>query len=192
MEEEEAPESCSLNLNKIKHDKNHVYFYSEVDRNSTYQLIQCLRESENYCVKLCHDTKIESIPIYLHISSHGGCVDSAFNVVDHIRSSKYPVYTIIEGYTASSGTIISVVGKKRFIRPNASMLIHQISSGFWGKMLELEDQIANLKYVMMKLKRIYRKNTKIPKKQLAVLLKHDLMLNSKKCIELGLVDEVWN
>lgn len=192
MEEEEAPESCSLNLNKIKHDKNHVYFYSEVDRTTTYQLIQCLREAENYCVKLCHDTKIDMIPIYLHISSHGGCVDSAFNVVDHIRSSKYPVYTIIEGYTASSGTIISVVGKKRFIRPNASMLIHQISSGFWGKMLELEDQIANLKYVMMKLKRIYRKNTNIPKKQLALLLKHDLMLNSKKCIELGLVDEVWN
>jgi ATP-dependent protease ClpP protease subunit len=190
MEEEEAPESCSLN--KIKHDKNHVYFYSEVDRNTTYQLIQCLREAENYCVKLCHETKIETIPIYLHISSYGGCVDSAFNVVDHIRSSKYPVYTIIEGYTASSGTIISVVGKKRFIRPNANMLIHQISSGFWGKMLELEDQIANLKYVMMKLRRIYRKNTKIPKKQLAVLLKHDLMLNSKKCIELGLVDELWN
>jgi len=84
-----------------------------------------------------------------------------------------------------------VVGKKRFMRPNASMLIHQISSGFWGKMIELEDQIANLKQVTHKIKRIYKKNTKIPKKQLITLLKHDLMLNAAKCIELGLVDEMW-
>jgi len=180
----------TTNIN-IKFDKNHVYFYSEVDRDSTYELINCLRESEKYCLRLCHDTSIESIPIYLHISSYGGCVDSALNVIDHIRASKYPVYTIIEGYTASSGTLISVVGKKRFMRPNASMLIHQISSGFWGKMIELEDQIANLKQVTLKIKRIYKKNTKIPKKQLITLLKHDLMLNAAKCIELGLVDEMW-
>jgi ATP-dependent protease ClpP protease subunit len=187
MEDEPTPTSM-----KIRSDKNHVYFYSEVDRDSTYDLINCLRDSENYCLKLCHETKIDTIPIYLHISSYGGCVDSALNVVDHIVSSKFPVYTIIEGYTASSGTIISVVGKKRFIRPNASMLIHQISSGFWGKMMEIEDQIANLKQATLKIKRIYKKNTNIPKKQLISLLKHDLMLTANKCIELGLADELWN
>ena len=176
----------------IRSEKNNVYFYSEVDRSSGFQLMNCLREAEKYCLKLCYETNIESIPIYLHISSYGGCVDTALNIIDHICSCKYPVYTIIEGYTASSGTLISVVGKKRFIRPNASMLIHQISSGFWGKMIEIEDQIENLKQATLKIKRIYRKNTKIPKKQLVKLLKHDLMLTSSKCIELGLVDEIWN
>ena len=180
----------TTNIN-IKWDKNHVYFYSEVDRDSTYELIECLRLAEKYCVELCYETKIESLPIYLHISSHGGCVDSAFNVVDHIQSSRFPVYTVIEGYTASSGTIISVVGKKRFIRPHASMLIHQISSEYWGKMMELEDQIINSKKVMLKMKRLYKKTTKIRKRQLVALLKHDLMLDSSKCIELGLVDEIW-
>ena len=178
---------------KIRTEKNHVYFYSEVDRDTTYELIVCLREAEKYCHKLCYDTNIEqsTLPIYLHISSYGGCVDSALNVIDHIRASKYPVYTIIEGYTASSGTLISVVGKKRFIRPHASMLIHQISSEFWGKMLELEDQLKNLKQATIKIRRIYKKNTKIPKRQLTTLLKHDLMLDSKRCIELGLADEIW-
>ena len=178
--------------NKIHWDNNHVYFYSEVDRVTVYDLINCLNDSEKYCLDLCHTTKMETIPIYLHISSYGGCVDSALNVVDHIRACKMPVYTIVEGYTASSGTIISVVGKKRFIRPNASMLIHQISSEFWGKMIELEDQLVNMKQATLKIKRIYRKNTKIPKKQLIKLLKHDLMLNSTKCLELGLADELWN
>ena len=187
--EEEEEE---INMNKIKSNKNHVYFYSEVDRDTSYRLMECLRESEKYCINLCHETNIDTIPIYLHISSYGGCVDSAFNVIDHISSSKFPVYTIIEGYTASSGTLISVVGKKRFIRPSASMLIHQISSGFWGKMMEIEDEVSNLKQAMLKVRRIYKRHTKIPKKQLMRLLKHDLMLNSNKCIELGLVDEIWN
>ena len=175
----------------IKCEGNHVYYYSEVDRDSTYKLIECLNEAEEYCLNLCHTTKIDTMPIYLHISSYGGCVDSALNVIDHIKSSKYPVYTIIEGYTASSGTLISVVGKKRFIRPNASMLIHQLSSGFWGKMAEVEDQVLNIKQAMFKIKKIYRKNTRIPKKQLLTLLKRDLMLSSKQCIQLGLADEIW-
>ncbi len=185
-------EEDEINMNKIKYDKNHVYFYSEVDRDSSYRLMECLRESEKYCMNLCHETNIDTIPIYLHISSYGGCVDSAFNIIDHIHASKFPVYTIIEGHTASSGTLISVVGKKRFIRPNASMLIHQISSEFWGKMIELEDQMANIKQSTIKLKRIYKKYTKIPKKQLIRLLKHDLMMNSDQCLELGIVDEIWN
>ena len=40
-----------------------MYFYSEVDRDSTYELIRCLRDSEKYCLKLCYETKIESILI---------------------------------------------------------------------------------------------------------------------------------
>jgi ATP-dependent protease ClpP protease subunit len=58
-------------------------------------------------------------------------------------------------------------------------------------MLELEDQLKNLKQATIKIRRIYKKNTKIPKRQLTALLKHDLMLDSKRCIELGLADELW-
>ena len=123
----------------IKCEMNHVYFYSEVDRDSSYELINCLKEAEDNCVNLGHSTNIKDvhIPIYLHINSLGGCIFSALNVIDHIRSSKFEVHTIIEGSTASAGTLISVAGVKRYIRPNAYMLIHQLSSGCWGKMAEI-------------------------------------------------------
>jgi ATP-dependent protease ClpP protease subunit len=102
-----------------------------------------------------------------------------------------PIYTVIEGAVASAGTLISVFGAKRYMRPNAHMLIHQLSSSCWGKMQEIEDEYANLKQLMVKIRSIYAERTTIPKKQLRRMLKHDLWFNVDECIENGLVDEIW-
>jgi ATP-dependent protease ClpP protease subunit len=59
-------------------------------------------------------------------------------------------------------------------------------------MSEIEDEYKNLEDMMEKIKEIYMENAKIPKKELTELLKHDLWLDSKKCIKYGLVDEIWN
>ena len=90
---------------------------------------------------------IDPIPIKLHIQSDGGEVFAAFSAVDTIQKCKVPVETIIEGCAASAATIISVAGSRRFITPYSHMLIHQISSGFWGKMHEFEDEMKNLGYL---------------------------------------------
>lgn len=176
---------------KIERDNNHIYFYSEVDRTSIYHLCTLINEAEEESIITSYKLGIEKIPIYIHISSLGGLVYSAFTAIDTIKACKVPVYTIIDGATASAGTLISVVGEKRFIRPHANMLIHQLSAGFWGKMCEIEDEYSNLKQSMEKIKSIYREHTKMPQKELNDLLKKDLWLNSDKCINYGLVDELW-
>ena len=128
---------------KITRENNHIYFYAEVDRQNIFELIELIRKCELDNIVFAHKTCVEDIPIYLHISSYGGLLFDAFTAIDVIQSCKVPVYTIIDGPTASAGTIISVVGSKRFMRPNAYMLIHQLSSGSWGKMSELEDEHQN-------------------------------------------------
>ena len=102
---------------------------------------------------------------------------------------KVPIYSIIEGCAASAGTLMSIACNKRFIRKNSYMLIHQLSSGCWGKMCEIEDEMENLNDFMEKIKKIYTEKTKIPRKELTELLKHDLWLNSDKCIKYQLVDD---
>ena len=175
----------------IKRDNNHVYFYSEVDRSSIQHLIELLIEAEKYCLEMKHSLRVKKIPIYLHINSFGGCIFSAFNAIDYMESCSIPIYTVIEGSTASAGTLISVCGRKRFIRKNAYMLIHQLSSECWGKMAEIEDSYKNLKGLMSKIRTHYKEYTSIPKDELKVMLKHDLWLNSDKCMEYGLVDELY-
>ncbi len=177
---------------RIEREYNHIYFYSEVDRDSIYELNALIKEAEEESILTSYKLNIDEIPIYIHISSYGGSVFAAFNAIDIIQACKVPIHTIIDGATASAGTLISIMGKKRYIRPNAQMLIHQLSSGCWGKMSEIEDEYKNLQQLMERIREFYREKTKIPKKELNDLLKHDLWLNKDKCLKYGLVDEVWN
>jgi ATP-dependent protease ClpP protease subunit len=174
----------------ITRENNHIYFYSEIDRNTIFKLLVFIREAEEYCLLNSYKLNID-IPIYLHINSKGGYVSDTYAAIDTIMSCRVPLYSIIEGSTASAGTLISIVCKKRYIRPNAYMLIHQLSSEIWGKMSEIEDEFKNLQETMKKIKNIYIKNSKILKKDLKKMLKHDLWLNANTCIEYGLVDELW-
>ena len=176
---------------KIEKYDNHVYFYSEVSRESIFDLNMLLKEVEEENIITANKLNIDPIPIYLHINSYGGSVFAGFAAIDMIISCKVPVYTIIEGCAASAATMMSIVGTKRFIRPNSYMLVHQLSSGCWGKMNEIEDEYENLKELMKNIKNIYEKYAKIPKKDLTDVLKHDLWWNPEKCMSYGLVDELW-
>ena len=128
--------------------------------------------------------------IYLHINSYGGSVFAGFAAMDYIAKSKVPVNTIIDGCAASAATMMSVVGAKRLMHENAFMLIHQLSSGMWGKYSELQDDMKNSDLLMKTIKDIYIEHTKIPKAQLAKMLKHDLWWDAKTCLKYGLVDEI--
>ena len=176
---------------QISRENNHVYFHAEVNRGTIFQVINHLRAAEEACILMNHRYSTTDIPIFLHINSFGGSVFDAMTAIDVIQNSKIPVHTIIEGATASAGTLMSVVGKKRYMRPNAYMLIHQLSSGCWGKMAEIEDEFKNLQSIMTRIKDIYKENAKIPKKELGDVLKHDLWWDKDTCIKYGLVDDIW-
>jgi ATP-dependent protease ClpP protease subunit len=136
--------------------------------------------------------RLESVPIYLHIYSNGGCIYSAFSAMDLIRSLKVPVYSVIEGATASAGTLISVVCEKRLIRPLGHMLIHQLSSSCWGKMSEMTDEYNNLKDLMKTIRDLYLQHTKLSSKKLTELLRQDIWLDATQSITYGLADEIYN
>ena len=176
---------------KIEREGNHIYFYSEVNRSSILELIMLINEAEEESYITSFKLNIDKIPIFIHMCSNGGSIFDAFSAIDTIKACRVPVHTILEGSNASAATLISVVATKRFIRPNGYMLIHELSSGFWGKYKDFEDEIKNLKELMEKIKDIYIEHAEIPKKELSELLKHDLWLNSDKCLKYGLVDEIW-
>lgn len=177
---------------KITKTDNHIYYYAEVNRNTIFELLTLIKKTEKENLVLGNNYNIDPPPIYLHISSFGGSVFDAFTAIDVIESCKVDVITIIDGATASAGTLISVTGKKRYIRPSAYMLIHELSSASWGKMSQLEDDFKNNKKLMEKIKDIYKKFTNVPKKELGEILKHDLWWESDVCLKYKLVDEIWN
>ena len=62
----------------INRTNNHIYFYSEVNRDSIYELGELMKEIEEENRLMSFKMNIEEIPIYLHINSYGGCIFSAF------------------------------------------------------------------------------------------------------------------
>ena len=60
------------------------------------------------------------------------------------------------------------------------MLIHQIRSGFWGKMADIEEEVENLEKLSEMLLKFYSSNTKMTKKQLKNILKKDEIWNPDK------------
>ena len=173
---------------------NHCYFYSEVNSDRGLALIKNLRELDT---KLRNEHASRSLPedhpltpIWLHIESPGGNLFTAFSIAEQIKRLKTPVYSVVEGYTASAATIISIACSKRFILPSAFMLIHQLSSFHWGKYEEFRDEMNLLDMAMETLVSFYVNNTKMKKTKVSELLKRDSWFNAKQSLDAGLVDKI--
>ena len=174
---------------------NHLYFHTDVSEESVDEVKKLMRTYWNKFNKInkshsCVEFKPK--PLYIHIFSPGGCAYSGFSLYDFIMEykKKIPVYTVVEGRAASAATFISVAGTKRFITPNSYILIHQLSTFFGGNYQQIEDEFENSKKCMDKIMDIYKTHTKINKKKLPGILKHDLNWDAEECIANGLVDEI--
>tara|TARA_A100001035_G_C27702291_1_gene463077 strand:+ start:295 stop:969 length:675 start_codon:yes stop_codon:yes gene_type:complete len=177
---------------------NHIYFYCDVNTKNILELNKAIFRLNKVLTSFKNSTNVEygvninDLVIYLHINSLGGYVTDAFSGVDSIISSEIPIYSIIEGYAASAATFLSVVCNKRFITRHSSVLIHQLSGGYWGTYQQMTDDMKNSTYLQKRIKQLYMEHSrgKMKKEKLEDLLKRDLMLSFKKCKKMGLVDEL--
>lgn len=192
-----ADEEVEGDNSKLQKETNHqigtnqLYFYDDVTRTSIYNLNRQLDTTAKIIQALKINFNIkEVLPIELYVSSEGGEVFSAFSAVDRIKSSPIPVNTYVEGIAASAATLLSVCGARRFIRKNAFMLLHQISSAYWGNYMQIKDEVKNLELIMTLVKQIYLQHTTFQESELDELLKHDIYLSAEDCIKYSLADEI--
>ena len=169
--------------------ENNLYFYGDITEANILELNATLHEL---------DKKLSVTNVFLdirpiinpHINSYGGSLFASLATVDVLRNLNSEVHSYVEGAAASAATIISVACSKRYIGKYSKMLIHQLSSGIYGKYNELEDDMENNKHLMATIKSIYKEYTTIPMKKLDEILKHDLWFDSETCLGYGLVDEI--
>jgi ATP-dependent Clp protease protease subunit len=169
---------------------NNIYFNDDISMETVTVLNKEIRNLQNKLLMVSIKMGIEPPPIKLHLTTYGGSVHAAFSVIGCIKSSRVPVHTVIDGYVASAGTLISVCGAKRYMHKHSSMLIHELRSGTWGKMSVIEEEYENLKKMMAKIKDLYLEHTKLKKKDLDAILKKDNDWYADECLKSGLVDEL--
>lgn len=89
-----------------------------------------------------HNTGQKVIPVI--IDSYGGQVYSLMSMIAAIEAAELPVATIVEGKAMSCGAVLLSFGEQgmRFADPNATIMIHDVSSGGRGKIEELKADVA--------------------------------------------------
>lgn len=91
------------------------------------------------------------------IDSYGGAVYSLMSMIANIRSSRVPVATIVEGKAMSCGALLFSFGAPgyRYMDRSATIMIHDVSSGAYGKIEEIKadakegDRLNQLLYRQM-------------------------------------------
>lgn len=177
---------------KLYVEGRHIYFQDDINFDTASALIKTMNELATELEFMSKQYDLDPIPIVLHITSPGGIVFSAYSIVDAMDRCAVPVDTVVDGFAASCGTIISIHGRHRAIGKNGIMLCHQVSSGMWGNYTEEEqvDHQVNLKQMSDNIRRMYAEKTNMTKTQLKELLKHDMDWNAEECLKKGLVDEI--
>ena len=193
---EKSPKKTSVNSSgksekHISVHENKIYYYSSVNRDSAVELNKKIGEIESKSLTLTNTLDLDQPPTCrIYINSGGGSVTAGISSMDTILRTKVPVHTYVDGFCASAATFMSVVGNYRFMSRNSYMLIHQLSTQFWGTYSNFEDEKKNLDLMMITIKNVYKKYTKVPLKELNTILKHDLLWDAEKCLEYGLIDEI--
>jgi ATP-dependent Clp endopeptidase proteolytic subunit ClpP len=169
---------------------NHIFFYKDVGEDSVADLNNKILSTRKGIIKDALDFDIDgnSIPIHLHIHSYGGSLLAGFAASGMVARNN--VHTHIEGAAASAATFMSICGSHRTITAQSFMLIHQISSEFWGKHAEIEDWQKNINRFMDTMIKMYAERTRLPKTKLREILKHDLWFSAEEALRYGLVDEI--
>lgn len=168
---------------------NKIYFYQDICAETILHLKKEIYNLEKELTELKTKFNIEPI-IELHLYSNGGDVFMGLDMYSHIKKSNIQIDTYVDGMIASAATFIFLAGTNRYIGEYGHILIHQLSTEFWGKYEDLKDEFNNSKALMMNIKDLYQKNCSLPKNKLNEILKRELYLSSADCIKYQISTEI--
>ena len=128
--------------------------------------------------------------ITFYINSPGGVVTSGMVIYDTMQMISSPVSTVCMGMAASMGSILLSGGEKgrRFIFPNAEVMIHQPSGGGRGTSADLEIMAVQVQKVKLLGATILANNCKQTVEKILKDFDRDYWMNADESIAYGIVD----
>lgn len=129
-------------------------------------------------------------PVILYISTNGGEVDAGFELIDIIKASRTPVYTVNIGYLYSMGALVGLAGHKRYALPSAKYLIHDGTSFVYNSGSKAQDQMRFTMSVEKKIKEFILANTSISEEEYDSKVRLEWYMFADEALEKGLVDHI--
>jgi len=130
--------------------------------------------------------------INIYINSPGGVVTAGLAIYDTMQFVKCDVNTYCVGQAASMGAVLLAAGTKgkRFLLPNARVMIHQPWGGAQGAASDISIQANEILKMRDNLNGILSRHTGQPIDKIAKDTDRDFFMGAKESAEYGLVDTV--
>lgn len=130
--------------------------------------------------------------IKLYINSPGGSVYDGLAIIDTMDYIEPDVQTIGIGLQASMGAMLLACGAKgkRFVLPNARVMIHQPSSGTEGKITDQEIALKEGILLKKKLAEIFAERTGKSLRQVERDMDRDNWMSAQEALDYGIIDGV--
>lgn len=130
--------------------------------------------------------------IYLYVNSPGGSVTSTLAIVDTMNHIRPDISTFCVGIAASGAAIILSAGKKgkRYILPNAEIMIHQPLGGVEGQATDIAITAKHILKTRDNLNKLLAKNTGKLLTQIEKDVERDFFMDAEEAKKYGIIDEI--
>lgn len=130
--------------------------------------------------------------ISFYIQSPGGSIHSGLAIYDTMQLIRCDVSTICVGMAASMATVLLCAGTKgkRYALPNATIHMHQATSGAQGQATDIEIAAREIMRLQDILRNILVKHTGQTLDRISHDTDRDFYLNPEQAVEYGIVDEI--
>ncbi len=130
--------------------------------------------------------------ISLYINSPGGSITSGMAIYDTMNFIKSDVSTICIGMAASMAAFLLATGEwgKRFILPNAEVMIHQPLGGAQGQATDIKIAAERILRLKRKLNMILSDRTKKDVNTINSDTERDYFMDCHEALDYGIVDKI--
>src|SRR5437763_1626565 len=171
-----------MTLEEMLLENRVVFLVGEINHVSASRVIMQLFYLEN----------IKRDTIRLYINSPGGVVDDTLAIYDVMQYLGSEIETYCIGRAESGGAIVFMAGRKgkRFILPNAKVMIHQPFGGVYGQAADIEIQAEEILKTKETLVNVMSKCTGQPAEKVREDSERDRFFDAPSAVKYGLCDEV--
>ena len=132
----------------------------------------------------------EREPIKIYIDSPGGNLTDTYTMIDAIRMSTTPVWTICAGVAYSGGFFTFIAGDHRIAYPHASFLYHEGAVGQSSDAGKFRNFADFYQKQLDQMKDIVLEFTEIDDATYEEHRRDDWWMTAEEAMELGVVDEI--
>ncbi|MFH1667821.1 MAG: ATP-dependent Clp protease proteolytic subunit [Candidatus Komeilibacteria bacterium] len=138
------------------------------------------------------DSQDNKKDIKLYVNSPGGIVTAGLAIYDTMQYVKSDVSTICVGTASSMGAVLLTAGTKgkRFILPNAEVMLHQVMGGAEGQATDIKIRAEHILKIRDRVNNILVKHTEQKLKTIEKDTDRDFYFTAEEAVAYGLVDKI--